>query len=533
MNKLISGLSLLYVGVSTLSAKPNNEKPNILILFSDQHRADVFNFQGNPDVSTPNFDFMGNNGVVFNRAYCQNAISGPSRTSMFTGLYPRTIGYMDNMHPKSTVLDEVVPMQKMFQDNGYITYAFGKRHMEGKADEGWSVVKAHIAAEGKDNYMRWIEDEGFAKEFGEDWAAEFGRFPEGNSLAKTPFETAPMGTRTSKLREKLTMEAYSARNTINIIRKHKKEDKPFFCFTSFYRPHQPYTPLPKYLSQYDASRWGMGTHAGDAIKMPETLRQPKEELPPFLSNQRNSLKGIWCLGKAAQDEQLYRDYIAAYYALVSEIDYWVGEIFKELEKSGMAENTIVIYTADHGDFVGNHGMIEKAAHGHNVYEETLKVPMMFYWKNKLAKRINNEDLVGLIDLYPTLLDLAGIEEPALKHKLQGESMAQTLIENIPMKRTYMVSENWSQASIITKDYKLGHWLNPTPLEGRDWRSWGDMMFEYASDPLEIRNLNKIESMKPLKEHLLNLYTDFETKIPDTGREEFRQRLIRQQNNKKK
>lgn len=234
--------------------------------------------------------------------------------------------------------------------------------------------------------------------FGEDWVAEFGNYPPGNSKENTKFPTARMGTRTTRSSEEMTMEAYSTQNTLEVIRNHQKSGTPFFCFTSFYRPHQPYNPLPEYLKMYDRTKWGKGTLYNDGLKMPESLRQPAGELPPMLADLRKSKTGIWCLGLAAEDEQLYRDYIGAYYALVTEIDAHVGEIFAELEKTGLAENTIVVYASDHGDFVGAHGMIEKAVLGHNVYEETLQVPMMFYWKGKLPAGYKNNDLVGLIDI---------------------------------------------------------------------------------------------------------------------------------------
>ena len=465
------------------------QKPNVIIIFTDQHRADIMGFQGHPDVITPNLDAMAEGGVVFNRAYCQNAISAPSRMSMFTGMYPRTIGAMDNAKLETKAVQHAESLQAAFEANGYATYAFGKRHLDSAADAGWTVHKSHMAQESPDNnYVKWIEEQGYADEFGEDWAAEFGRYPEGNSKAGTKFPTAKMGTRTTKLPENMTMEAYSTRLTLDVIRKHKDSNTPFFCFTSYYRPHQPYNPLPRYLAMYDVTKWGKGTLHNDGLKMPQSLHQPAEELPPMLAALRKSKTGIWCLGLAAEDEQLYRDYIGAYYALVTEIDALIGDVIGELEKTGMAENTIVIYTSDHGDFVGAHGMIEKAAMGHNVYEETLQVPMLFYWKGKFAGGYKNNDLVGLIDLYPTLMELAGIQKSKTDYPLQGISLAKTLTNKSPIKRKYLVSENWSQATVITKDYKLGIMLDPTAAASkRDYRSFGDMLFERKTDPFEVNN----------------------------------------------
>lgn len=503
------------------------EKPNVIILFSDQHNADVFGYTGHPDVVTPNLDRMAANGMVFHRAYCQNAVSVPSRTSFFTGLYPRTLGYMDNAQVKTSVLEHAVSIQQVFRQNGYDTYAFGKRHLYGKADEGWSVCKSHLADESpEDNYVKWIEQQGFAEAFGKDWAAETGEFPKGNSLGGTKYPAADMGTRTSGLPPNMTMEAYSALNTLEVIKKHAGNKKPFFCFTSFFKPHQPYTPLPEYLTGYDKNAWGQGRNHNSSIAMPATLRQPAEQLPPFLADLRQRQTGIWCLGKAAENEQLYRDYIAAYYAQVEEIDHWVGEIFNELEKQNLLDNTIIIYASDHGDFVGYHGMIEKAAAGHNVYEETLRVPLLFFWKNRILSNVVNTDLVELIDVYPTLLELADIQAPAREIALQGKSLAPTLLHNKPVERKYLVSENWSQASVITKTHKLAIWLDPWPMpQWRDWRRWGNMLFDYAADPHEVNNLYGKDAYNDIVFQLRACFDEFETKTSDVGKKERIEQLL--------
>ena len=520
-NKITLSL-VAFSAIFPIGAKAKTtQKPNVILIFSDQHKADVFGYQGHADVKTPNLDAMAKGGVVFNRAYCQNAISAPSRMSLFTGLYPRTIGALDNSPLTTNIVKNAVSLQAALQANGYETYAFGKRHLDSGADKGWTMNKSHIAKESPtDNYVSWVDKNGFADAFGEDWAAEFGKYPEGNSKSGTKFPTAKMGTRTTRLPENATMEAYSTELTLDVIRNHKQSGKPFFCFTSFYRPHQPYNPLPNYLAMYNITKWGKGTMYNDGLKLPESLHQPADQLPPMLASLRKSKTGIWCLGLAAEDEQLYRDYIGAYYALVSEIDARVGEIFAELEKTGMAENTIVIYTTDHGDFVGAHGMIEKAALGHNVYEETLRVPLMFFWKGKLAAGYKNNDLVGLIDLYPTIMELTGSKKPPTDYKLQGISLAKTVTAKKPTKRSYMVSENYSQATVITKDYKLGIMLDPTAAAAnRDYRAFGNMLFERKTDVHEVNNRIHSAELNPVIKKLTAYFAAFEKQISDEGKTE--------------
>lgn len=520
-NSYSKHLLFLLPLITANATAEETEKLNVILLFSDQHNADVFSYTGHPDVQTPNIDMLVANGITYERAYCQDAVSAPSRNSLFSGLYPRTLGLLDNTHVNTTPLKENVSLQTVFQQNGYATYAFGKRHLYDASDEGWTLHKSSSESESpEENYVKWIEEQGYADEFGKDWAAEFGKYPNGNSLEGTVYPNAPMGTRTSSLTEMYTMEAYSALNTIETIRKHGESKEPFFCYCSFYRPHQPYNPLQSYLDRYDKISWGEGRNNNSSTSMPPTLREPSENLPPFLANQRSNENGIWCLGLAAKDEQLYRDYVTAYYALVEEIDYWVGEIYKELEEQGLAENTIIIYSSDHGDFVGRHGMIEKAATGHNVYEETLRVPLIFSSKGRITSNVKSDELVELIDIYPTLVDMLGLNMPKLKYPLEGLSLKENLTTGKSVDREYVVSENWSQASIITQDYKLAIWLDPgEERTSRDWRSWGNMLFDYKADPNETNNIYTSDLESTTIKELEAYYADFEERVPGVGKVE--------------
>ncbi len=486
------------------------KKPNILLLFSDQHQADCMGFQNHPDVLTPNLDKLAKGGTVFNRAYCQDAVCVPSRMSMMTGLYPRRLGILHNPD-KSKVADEVVSLQSIFKDNGYYTAAFGKRHLHQAADRGWDIHRSHIKKESPGNsYWEWIREQGYLEEFKRDWGSEFGG----------EYPTADLATRVSSLPEDKTMEAFTAQQTIKLIREQKNSDKPFFCWSSFYRPHQPYNALKKYLDMYDYSAWGEGTAKGSAIKKPSTLRQPAKTLPPAFWALRQGKNRVWCLNKAFKDEQLFRFYIASYYALVTEIDHHIGTIMKALEEEGLLENTIVIYTSDHGDFVGRHGMVEKCALGHNVYEETLQIPMIISRLGVVKQGQSCNDLVELFDVYPTLMEMAGIKAKTTKYGIDATSLASTVTAGKPTKRKYIVSENWSQATVITDTHKLGIWLDPTAYaKTRDYRSFGDMFFDRRKDPDEINNLIDDPKYAEVQKQLRENFDDFTSRVPATGKME--------------
>jgi len=165
-------------------------------------------------------------------------------------------------------------------------------------------------------------------------------------------------------------------------------------------------------------------------------------------------------------------------------------VLGELKELGLEDNTIVIYASDHGDFVAGHGMVAKCAVGHNVYEDTLRVPLMLRWPGRFQAGTARSDLVSLIDLCPTVLALTGATFPAGARKLGGLDLAPALLEGKAIERQYVVSENWSQITVIGKRYKLGVWQDP----GRRYAQWdlrgknGDMLFDLQADPLETRNL---------------------------------------------
>ena len=523
IRKIILLTALVVIGSAACTGKKerknSDKKPNVILLFTDQHSKKVMGFEGHPDVITPNLDHLAGESVVFNRAYCTQGICVPSRSSLMTGLTVRTMGFVNN-DGSTSVMDDAVSMASIFQQNGYKTYAFGKRHLRGAIDEGWDVKKGHSFNPEEENYVSWIEEQGYAREFAEDWAAEFGRGPKGSSEFDSEIPTADLGTRISKLPEGYTMEAYTAMETIKAIKEHADSDTPFFCWASFYRPHQPYNPLKKYMDMYDVTAWGEGTRSGSSIKMPASFYEPTENLPPQLQSQRNGGNKVWNMDKAFEDEQLWRNYIGGYYALVTEIDHYVGEILDALEEAGLENETIVIYTSDHGDFVGNHGMVEKCAFGQNVYQDILNIPLIIRYpgKTESGKRIG--ELITNADILPTLVDLLDLDIPELKHPFQGESMVDLIMHDQPMNREYVVSESWSQAAVITRDYTLGIMQDATPAyKNLDYRDFGDMFFDRTKDPLEVENRIKDPEYKEQIELLRGYFDEFVEKTPATGKEE--------------
>lgn len=504
---------------SDISKSKTKKKPNVLILFSDQHNKKTMGFENHPDVITPNLDNLSDESVVFDRAYATRGICVPSRMSLMTGLYPRTMGLMDN-NEETSVTNKATSLASIFKYNGYKTYAFGKRHLKGGGDKGWDIKKEVHPEEGDNgNYLSWITAQGYQTEFSYDWAAEFGKGPKGSKEENAKIPTANLGTRISKLPFGYSMEAYTALETIKMIDQQKNSDKPFFCFSSFYRPHQPYNPVKKFMDMYNVSEWGKGTKLNSAIKMPASFYQPTKDLPPLLQFQRNGGNKVWNMDKAFKDEQLWRNFIGAYYALVTEIDHYVGEILQALDKANIKEETIIIYTSDHGDFAGNHGMVEKAAAGHNVYEDILNIPLMIRIPGKTVQGKHTAELVTLADIIPTLIEILNLKTPKLENNFEGSSLANLVLKDKPLNRDYIVSESWFQSTVISKSAKLGIMKQNPVNPSQDYREFGDMFFDRLKDPLEINNgINDQKNQQTIAQ-LRVFYDEFKKQVPGIGMKE--------------
>lgn len=485
-----------------LTKKADRPRPNVILIVADQHNANVMGNAGHPVVKTPWLDRLAENGVRFDRAYCQDGICVPSRTSFMTGLYTRTTGCLDNPN-KPPYHDRLFPLQHIFQRNGYRTGCFGKRHLPniGELALGWDRSATTINPKqdpSDESYIDWVTRRGQLDAHKRDFGGSHG---------------ADLMSHITEVLEENRTSTYATDKALEFLAECRDQGKPFFCWTSYIFPHQPYTPLKKWADMYPLEQ----------IKLPKSVNEPLENLPPEMQNWRRNTNRPWNLGTAAKDHDLYRRYVAYYYALTSEVDACVGRIMDGLDRLGLSDNTIIIYTADHGDFVAAHGMVEKCALGHNVYEDTLRVPLIITWPKYFLKGAVNKRLVELIDLYPTLIDLLDLKRPMDAPELPGESLVRTLMENIPTGRKYAVSENWSQATVITERYKLGVWIDPGPIEKykrRDNRErFSNQLFDREKDPYEIHNVIDKSEYAKVQKQLREYFKDFTSKVPATGKNE--------------
>jgi arylsulfatase A-like enzyme len=482
----------------------HNDRPNILLLFADQHNANALGCYGNPIVKTPNLDCLAVRGMRFNRHYCADGICIASRTAMMTGLYPRTTGVLTNgdnpVHP-----DLYPVLQQMLQQAGYRTASFGKRHLADGLRMGWNESATTISPKqdpSQESYWDWLK-----QDHPKQWQAHLRDWDK--NYPGGAFQ-ADLMCLLSEVDDRYRAGEYVAEQTRRFLRQAKQDGKPFFCWSSILHPHQPYTPTRRWAELYPIK---------DMV-LPPNVRQPIDEVPPLLEIWRRRMRPPWDCGKAAEHPEIYQRYIAYYYALVSETDHYVGEIVDELERLGLDENTFVIYSSDHGDFVAHHGMVEKCSLGHNVYEDTLRVPFIVSWPKRFRQKTVCDGLSTHLDFVPTIMELTGATRDGKASPLPGQSLIPTLVAGTPPNRDCVFSENWSQVSAIGEQYKLGHWIDPTAArEQWDYRSFGDMMFNRRADPMEVQNIYGQISQRVEQERLRDRLTNWEKHTSAFGKNE--------------
>lgn len=357
------------------------EKYNVLFIAVDDLRPELA-YYGKPNIISPNIDQLTGNGMLFERAYCQQAVCSPSRTSLLTGLRPdATKVYELQTHFRSTVPD-VITLPQHFKQNGYYTVGLGKIYHNGKDDEkSWS--KPHWYPESTRQY-RLDENIKISEQHGRGPATEMADVPD------TAYR-----------------DGIIADKAIEELRRAK--DQPFFLAVGFTKPHLPFVAPKRYWDMYERNK----------IQLPDNINPPEgaPELATTNWGELRSYSDIPENGDLNQEQAL--QLIHGYYACISYIDAQVGKLLIELNRLGLRENTIVILWGDHGWKLGEYGDWSK----HTNFELDTHSPLIVSAPEMTAKGEKTRALVEFVDIYPSLCELAGLDLP--KH-LQGSSFAPLL-----------------------------------------------------------------------------------------------------------
>ena len=373
-----------------------DKRPNILWICTDQQRYDTIGALGNDKVSTPNLDRLTRAGAAFERAYCQSPICTPSRASFLTGMYPSSIRVTRNGNPAFPDFPPLI--SKTLADAGYTCGLIGKLHLssayrraEKRADDGYSYWQYSHAPrddwdEGHD-YADWVRSKGAD-------LSELVRDPAGVSA-------------------ELHQTTWCAEKTIEFMAANRS--RPWFASVNIYDPHPPFNPPAAYRELFDREDVKPPIFQPSdlvqqqklaALDFQSTARDPAElDIKSPILPQPPTRQYIEAETEGARDALTL---IAAYYAMIKLIDDQVGRILAALDESGQRENTIVIFTSDHGETLGDHGLILK---GCRFYEGLVRVPLIWSWPGVFKAGVRSPALVELTDIAPTLLDICGLPIP--------------------------------------------------------------------------------------------------------------------------
>ena len=500
---------------------------NVLFICTDQHRADHVGFGGNEVVRTPNLDVIAGRATVFDRTYVANPVCMPNRSSILTGRLPSAHGVVFNDRSLTWGANTFV---RRLSDAGYRTQHIGKAHIQIHAADffpdgegspvGWDRDRA--AWDGLESFARYVDgDPGPVENFYGFDRAEFclghGAAVGGHHLPwaiERGFDPATAGggpTSPALFRSEhwwqVSKPAYAedfhstefvTSRSVEFIESAAGDAEPWFLFASYPDPHHPFTPPGDWFDRHDPAD----------MELPESFHDPVEHLPEFL---RDMSADAGARGPMRISEAALRDAMAAQYGSIEMIDDGVGRMLAALESSGQLDDTIIVFTADHGDMFGDHGFMLK---GGFVFEGTTRVPLMIARPGAGGTRTSS--LASSLDIGSTILDLVGVDS---YDGVQGISLTPLLEDAEAVVRDHVLIEE------DVPDYGL--WSNTVPEHSRtlvtaDARmtrySTGEgELYDLAGDPGERTNLFDQSAGLDLRHDLTDQLADALVRAADYAR----------------
>lgn len=441
--RLAAILSLLVVSPYAVAADSNRQSrpTNVLFLICDDLNCDLGCY-GHRQVRSPNIDRLAERGVRFANAYCQYPLCGPSRASFMSGLYPdQTL-----IHRNAVYLREHVPnvksMSQNFRDNGYFATRIGKIYH-------YNVPK-HIGTSGHDDPYSW----------------DYTINPRGRDVEEEDkiFSLRPgsFGGTLSWLaadgRDEEQTDGIAATEAVAQLEKYASDNQPFFLAVGLFRPHTPFVAPKKYFDMYPL----------DEIKVPEVPEGYLKTLPE--PAQRSITR------KEVQvnlEDKLARQAIQAYYASITFADAQLGRILDALEETELDENTVIVFTSDHGYHMGEHGHWQKTT----LFENAARVPLIIAGPGVTAAGESSAAPAEMVDFYPTLAELCGIDAPAY---VSGVSQVPVLNDPSARPRNSALTQYREGYSLRTERYRYTQW--------GDGAAKGTELYDHQNDPQELNNL---------------------------------------------
>ncbi|MBT3274963.1 MAG: sulfatase-like hydrolase/transferase [Spirochaetales bacterium] len=453
-------------------------KRNVILIFTDELRADALGCFGNAVVQTPNIDRLSAEGVTYRDCMVTQATCTPSRASILTGVYPSAL--KSRMVGCNTPDDERF-LPRVFRNTGYHTASIGKIHLVPQKDE-CAVVESTRTGDEYDYY-------GFRHV---DLVDGHGDRCHGNLYSPWVEDTVP-GYREKRAGKKQTRGGaglhkrirkwdypaevhssnYIGARVTEFLKKSALKPEPFFLHVSFPDPHHPFTVPEPYASMY-----AVEDLPGPIPSVMESENCPELHKSIFHGGgmPHDRVTGTPSDNYAAYSEDDWKEVKAIYYGMISLVDYNVGRILNALENTGQAGNTLVVFVSDHGDYLGDHGLLGKGLH----YDSSIRTPLIYRGPG-VSKNLSINSIGSTIDITPTVLDWAGVEEP---EALQGISQLAALNGEGSTHRSAALTENdddlgsLKMRTVTTAEWKMVRYAGSEENE----------LYNRIDDPDEMRNL---------------------------------------------
>lgn len=484
--KMFLFIALGSLAVVSAVAATSPVQPNVLFIVVDDLRPDLGCY-GNAGVKSPHIDRLARSGVVFERAYVQQAVCSPSRSSVMTGARPDTTRVWDLVTHFRGALPTVVTLGQHFRNHGYHSQGMGKIFHGGYDDPPtwsvpWTTPKAPMYARPENNTLHDRQHKLPAVQPDTDAGGGTSRF----NTRGPAFEAADVP-------DNFFTDGKTAELAVATLQQLAAEKKPFFLAVGFAKPHLPFVAPKRYWDLYDPAK----------IELAPNPFRPRGA-PDFAILPGNELRAYAGIPDASLPPELARQLRHGYYAAISYTDANVGRLLAELDRSGLRENTIIVLWGDHGWKLGEHDAWCK----HSNCENDTRAPLIIAAPGQKNPGAHTRSLVELVDIYPTLCELAGLPRPT---HLEGISAAPLLAEpERPWKRAVFSQYPRSVKrpgektlrlmgySMRTDRYRLTVWVHrdaPTVIEATE-------LYDLASDPLENTNLANDPARTELVQNLL-------------------------------
>lgn len=468
-------IALSLLSCSSLDKDTTHQPPNVVFIVVDDLRT-ALGAMGDSKAITPNLDKLAKQGVLFNRAYANIPVCGASRASMMTSVYPHKTRFVDYLANAEREVPQAVTMPEFFKNSGYYTVSNGKvfHNLNDSNEKSWSEP----AWEPKVKGATWYSED--SKQYIKP-TARFGDKGPWYESADKP--------------DNFYYDAQVKQKSIEDLKRLAKTDQPFFLATGFRRPHLPFNAPQKYFDLYKNTHFTPSPLREKPLNAPDMLIGSGEiHVYHFKNIEYNS-------------DAFHRQSLLGYYAAVSFIDQQVGDLMSTLDDLGIRDNTIVVFTSDHGFNLGEHNFWGK----HNMLNTALHIPLIVAAPDK-ATNVTTNGLVSLVDMFPSLIELSKLKAPeTLKQQMVGQSFVPLLNNPNAQHQPYLYSRFKQGDSLISQQYIYTEYENEAGEQA-------NMLFDLAIDPAET--LNRVaqaqyqKQVKQMSAKLKQMQTQSEAHLPE-------------------